>query len=186
MQPDAELADCRSMSPAARPEIRFCRSGDGSHIAWAGVGNGPPLVKAANWMTHRELDLEGPLWRHWFDAFAVGRRFITYDGRGYGLSDRRPPTLGFEAMVDDLAAVVDAAELDRFPLIGFCHGGPIGIAYAARHPERISCLVLCGPYALGRARRPDSDLDRAERELMLKLIEVGWGQDSAAYRQVFT
>jgi pimeloyl-ACP methyl ester carboxylesterase len=148
-------------------------------------GSGAPLVKSANWMTHLELDRNGPLWGTG-SSLQRGRRFITYDGRGYGLSDRRPPALTFDAMVDDLAAVVDAAGLDRFPLIGFCHGGPIGIAYAARHPERVSCLVLSGTYALGRARRLDSEIDRAERDVMLKLIEVGWGQDSPAFRQVFT
>jgi len=181
-----ELADWRAMPPAVRPEIRFCTSADGTHIAYASAGRGAPLVKSANWMTHLELDRDGPLWQHWFEAFSAGRRFVTYDGRGYGLSDRRPPALTFDAMVDDLAAVVDAAGLDRFPLIGFCHGGPIGIAYAARHPERVSCLVLSGTYALGRARRLDSEVDRVERDVMLKLIEIGWGQDSPAFRQVFT
>ena len=167
-------------------EIRFCRSADSAHIAYSSVGDGPAIVKSANWMTHLELDREGPLWRHWYEALGRGRRFLTYDGRGYGLSDRRPSRLTFEAMVEDLAAVVDVAGIERFPLIGFCHGGPIAIAYAARYPERVSCLVLCGTYAQGRARRPDADADRTERELMLKLIEVGWGQDSPAFRQVFT
>src|SRR4030095_10452364 len=98
---------------------------------------------------------------------------------------RRPRELSSEAMVHALEPVADAAALQRFPIIGFCHGGPIAIAYAARHPERVSCLVLCGRHAQGRALRDDSPLERAERELLLKLIEVGWGQDSPAFRQVF-
>ena len=166
--------------------MRLCSAVDGARIAWAAVGSGPPFLKSANWMTHLELDRTSPLWRHWFEAFAGGgRRFVTYDGRGYGLSDRSPPALTFEAMVEDLEAVADAAGLKRLPIVGFCHGGPIAIAYAARHPERVSCLVLCGSYARGRALRDDSPLERAERELLLKLIEVGWGQDSPAFRQVF-
>ena len=64
------------MSPAASHEIRLCNAADGARIAWAAVGTGPPLVKSANWMTHLELDRTGPLWRHWFEAFAGGgRRF---------------------------------------------------------------------------------------------------------------
>jgi pimeloyl-ACP methyl ester carboxylesterase/DNA-binding CsgD family transcriptional regulator len=170
----------------SRPEIRFCTARDGARIAWGRIGSGPPLLKAANWMTHLELDSDGPLMSHWHRDVANGRTLISYDGRGYGLSDRSPPRLDFSAMVDDLGVVADAAELDRFALIGFCHGGPIAIDFAARHPERVAALILCGTYAAGRAQRTEAPLEAAEGELLLRIIELGWGQSSAAYRQVFT
>lgn len=168
------------------PEIRVTRAADGARIAWSRAGHGPPLVKAANWMTHLERDSSGPLMRHWHRDIARDRTLVTYDGRGYGLSDRTPPTLDFDWMVRDLAAVADAAGLSRFPLIGFCHGGPIAIEFAARHPDRVSALVLCGTYAAGRACRSEAPLEAAEAELLLRIIELGWGQASPAYRQVFT
>ena len=168
-----------------RFDIRLCRATDGARIAYARSGSGPPLIKSANWMTHLELDRRSILWRHWFDELGAGRTFTVYDGRGYGLSDRAPPRLDLDAMVEDLGAVADAAGSKRFPIVGFCHGGPIAMAYAARYPERVSALVLCGTYIEGRARRNASAADQAERELLLRMIELGWGQDSAAFRQVF-
>jgi len=167
------------------PRTRFCTAPDGARIAWEALGTGPPIVKSANWMSHLEVERRSPLSRHWLDLLSGGRTLIRFDGRGYGMSDRRPPTLTFEAMVSDLEAVADAAELERFPIVAFCHGGPIAIAYAARHPERVAALVLCGTYLEGRARRDASPREAAERELLLRLIEIGWGQDNPAYRQVF-
>ena len=167
------------------PRVRFCTARDGARVAYEALGSGPPILKSANWMSHLELERQSPLWRHWLEMLSDGRTLYRFDGRGYGMSDRQPPELSFEAMVTDLEAVADAAGLDRFPILGFCHGGPLAIAYAARHPERVSCLVLCGSYMLGRARRDPSPRDAAERELLLKMIEIGWGQANPAYRQVF-
>ena len=165
--------------------VRFCTAADGTRIAYEQSGSGPPIVKAANWMSHLDEDRDSPLWRHWLKLLADGRQLTRLDGRGYGLSDRHPRQLTFDAMLSDLEAVVDAVKLPRFPILGFCHGGPLAIAYAARHPERVSCLVLCGTYAQGLARRDPSARGVAERELLLRTIEIGWGQDNPAYRQVF-
>ncbi len=165
--------------------VRFCTAADGTRIAYEQLGSGPPIVKAANWMSHLDEDRDSPLWRHWLQLLSDGRQLTRLDGRGYGLSERHPRQLTFEAMVSDLEAVVDAVKLPRFPILGFCHGGPLAIAYAARHPERVSCLVLCGTYAQGLARRDTSERGAAERELLLRTIEIGWGQDNPAYRQVF-
>ncbi len=167
-------------------EIRFCTAPDNVRIAYGTLGRGPPILKSARWMTHLELDRKSPLWRHWISELSDGRTLTTYDGRGYGLSDRNPSDLSFDAMVGDFEAVADAAGFERFPVVGFCHGGPIAIAYAARFPQRVSCLVLCGTYAQGRAKRDPSPHAQAEGELLLKLIELGWGEDNPAYRQVFT
>ncbi|HEU5293768.1 MAG TPA: alpha/beta fold hydrolase [Burkholderiaceae bacterium] len=167
------------------PVVRYCSTADGVRIAFEQLGSGPPIVKAANWMSHLDEDRDSPLWRHWLRLLTDGRQLTRFDGRGYGLSERDPPVLSFDAMVADMEAVVDAARLERFALLGFCHGGPLALAYAVRHPERVRALVLCGTYAQGRAVRDPVGADRAEREMLLKLIELGWGQDNPAYRQVF-
>ena len=117
-----------------RQTLRFCTSEDGTRLAYASIGAGPPLVKAANWLSHLEFDLATPIWRHWIDAFARRHTFVRYDTRGSGLSDRNPREISFEAWVADLEAVVDAAGLERFPLIGISQGGAIATAYAVRHP----------------------------------------------------
>lgn len=171
--------------PPAPCVVHYCTTADGVRIAFEQSGAGPAVVKSANWMSHLDEDRDSPLGRPWLDLLSQGRRLIRFDGRGYGLSERDPPALNFEGMVADLEAVADAARLDRFPLVGFCHGGPIAIAYAVRHPERVSALVLCGTYAQGRAVRDRSPADAAERELLLQMIELGWGQNTPAYRQVF-
>jgi pimeloyl-ACP methyl ester carboxylesterase/DNA-binding CsgD family transcriptional regulator len=167
------------------PIVRYCTTEDGVRIAFEQLGSGPPIVKSSNWMSHLEEDRDTPVWRHWLELLTDGRQLTRFDGRGYGLSERDPADVSFEGMVADMEAVVDAAGLDRFPILGFSNGGPIAMAYAARHPERVSALVLCGTYAQGRAVRDPSPSAAAERELLLRMIELGWGQDTPAYRQVF-
>lgn len=166
--------------------IHRTTTADGTGIAYAVLGNGPPLVKTANWLNHLEFDLQSPVWSHWFRELSRDHRFIRYDERGCGLSDWDVTDAGLDAWVADLEAVVDAAQLDRFPLLGISQGGPVAIAYAVRHPQRVTRLVLYGTYARGWARRgaPQQELD--EREAMLTLTRVGWGRDLPAYREPFT
>jgi pimeloyl-ACP methyl ester carboxylesterase len=167
-------------------EIRFCMSSDGVRLAYATVGAGPPLVKAANWLSHLEFDWNSPVWRHWLRELARDHTLVRYDERGCGLSDWRVDEFSLDAWVRDLEAVVDALRLERFPIVGISQGGPIAIAYAVRHPERVSHLILHGSYSRGRSRRNPSDLEREELELMLQMVKVGWGKDHPAFRQVFT
>jgi pimeloyl-ACP methyl ester carboxylesterase/DNA-binding CsgD family transcriptional regulator len=169
----------------ARQQLRFCTSSDGVRLAYASVGTGPPLVKASNWLSHLEYDWSSPLWRHWIEGLARERTYLRYDSRGCGLSDRDPAEISFEAWVRDLEAVVDAAQLDRFPLLGISQGGAIAIAYAVRHPERVSHLVLYGAFARGRLKRGGGQRAIEEVLLMAKLFELGWGTDNRAFRQVF-
>jgi pimeloyl-ACP methyl ester carboxylesterase len=124
--------------PSAKQQIRFCTSHDGVRIAYATTGGGPPLVKAANWLSHLEFDWNSPVWRHWVTELPRGHHFVRYDERGCGLSDWDVPELSFEAWVRDLETVVKAVGLERFPLLGISQGVPIAIAYAVRHPERVS------------------------------------------------
>ena len=168
-----------------RQSLRFCTSGDGTRLAYAAIGAGPPLVKAANWLSHLEYDLRTPIWRHWIEAFARRHTFVRYDTRGSGLSDRNPREISFESWVADLEAVVDAAGLDRFPLIGISQGGAIATAYAVRHPERVTHLVLYGAFPRGRLKRGSGQTGIDEVLLMTKLFELGWGTNNRSFRQVF-
>jgi len=172
-----------------KQSIRFTRSRDGTMIAYAKSGSGPPLVRAANWLTHLEFDWESPVWRHWLRELSREHTLVRYDERGCGLSDREVDDLSFESWVADLEAVVDAAGLERFPLFGMSQGGPVGIAYAARHPERVSHLILYGSYAVGWRHRTGPDYSpgfRRLEEALVQLMADGWGRDNPAFRQVFT
>jgi pimeloyl-ACP methyl ester carboxylesterase/DNA-binding CsgD family transcriptional regulator len=170
---------------ALRHETRFCTSSDGVRLAYAIDGDGPALVKASNWMTHLDYERRSPVWRHWVRDLSRGRTLVRYDERGCGLSDRQfagVPSL--ERFVDDLAAVVDAAGLDRFALLGVSGGGPTAIEYAARFPARVTRLVLYGTWARGRELRGDADAEQGR--LLGELVRVGWGGAVPAFRQVFS
>jgi DNA-binding SARP family transcriptional activator/pimeloyl-ACP methyl ester carboxylesterase len=184
------LRDAGTITPAdegrLEQEIRFCRTGDGVTLAYACSGSGPPLVKAANWLTHVDHDWHSPVWRHWMLELSRRHRLIRYDERGCGLSDWDIKPSTFDSWIQDLEAVVDAAGLDRFPLLGISQGGPVAVAYAARHPERVTKLVLYGTYVQGRLVRAMNDDHRREHHLQVELARVGWGRDDPAFRQVFT
>jgi pimeloyl-ACP methyl ester carboxylesterase len=165
-------------------QVRFCTAPDGVRLAFATHGQGPPLVRASTWLTHLEFDWQSPLWRHWLEGLADGHTVVRYDERGCGLSDREVEDLSLEAWVGDLEAVVDAANLDRFALLGMSQGGPVAVAYSVRHPERVSHLVLYGTYARGRLRRGPSQ--RQEAEAMIAMVGAGWGQNAPAFRRAFT
>jgi len=167
-----------------RHEIHFCTACDGVRLAYAEVGEGPPLVKAANWLNHLEYDWHSPIWSHLLQELAAEHRLVRYDSRGNGLSDWIVDEISFDAYVRDLESVADAAKLGRFALIGISQGCPISIAYAVRHPERVSHLVLYGGFARGRRRRSPEGL--AESEALITLIRQGWGQENHAFRQIFT
>jgi pimeloyl-ACP methyl ester carboxylesterase len=137
--------------------IRYCTTSGGLRLAYATSGQGPPLVRAAHFLTHIEFDLESPVWAPWLRELSRERTLVRYDGRGCGLSDRTDTALSLDAWVDDLEAVVDAAGLERFALFGCSQGCAVSIAYATRHPKRVSSLVLLGGYVRGVMRRkPDS------------------------------
>ena len=170
-----------------KQQIRFCRSFDGTRLAYAVTGEGPPLVKAPHWLTHLEYEAQSPIWRPWIERLSSGRTLVRMDARGCGLSDRDIREFSFEHYVNDLEAVIDAAGLERFALFGHSQGGATAIGYAARHPQRVTHLVLLGAYACGWFRRSDVRPERiVELEAQLKLVEVGWGRDDATYRTMFS
>jgi len=148
-------------------------------------GEGPPLVKAGNWMTHLDYERESPVWRHWVRELSRGRTLVRYDERGCGLSDREfEGTPRLDTFVADLETVVDAAGLERFALIGLSGGGPTAVAYAVAHPERVTRLVLYGAYVRGRHRRGGAEEEKSR--LMIELTRAGWGGAVPAFRRVFS
>jgi class 3 adenylate cyclase/pimeloyl-ACP methyl ester carboxylesterase len=181
-------ADGSSALPTVGQEqkIRFCRSSDGVQLAYSRIGQGLPLVKTGNWMTHLEKDLESPIWRHLWRNLAREHELIRYDARGNGLSDWEVDEISFGAFVRDLEAVVDAAKVEQFDLLGISQGCAVAVAYAVRHPERVRRLVLYGGFAVGAAKRDRSTAERKQSAAMLTLMRLGWGQENAAFRQMFT
>ncbi len=165
--------------------IRFCTSTDGVKLAYATSGQGPPLVMSSTWVTHLEHQWRSLAWQPWLEAFSSDHHLLRYDTRGCGLSDRQVEEFSFEAWVSDLERVTEAAGFARFALLGTCWGGPIAIEYAARHPERVSSLVLYGTYARGRSRRTDNPEQVQKAKVLLDLTALGWGQDNHAFMQVW-
>ena len=164
--------------------IRFVTTTDRVKLAYAVSGNGPPLLKTANWLNHLEFDWQSPIWNSWFSLFSRHHRFYRYDIRGSGLSDWTDNKLSFDDQVADLECVVDAAGLDRFALLGISQGASVAIEYAVRHPERVTKLVIHGGFSRGWARRgPESE--RGGRA-WVELVRVGWGTTHTdAYRRMF-
>jgi pimeloyl-ACP methyl ester carboxylesterase/DNA-binding CsgD family transcriptional regulator len=166
--------------------IRYLQTSDGIRLAWADAGAGPVVVKAANWMGHLEYEWESPLWRHWIRFFSEHFRFVRYDERGCGMTDRNTADLSFTRQLDDLEAVVEAAGCrEPFTLLGISQGGAQCIRYAVRHPERVSRLILYGAYGQGWARRNEPE-KATEYESISELMRVGWGRDNPVFRQIFT
>lgn len=182
--PDAARADGSAFGPAAQ-RTQFCTAHDGARLAYARLGEGPPLVKVANWLSHLEYDAGSPIWKHWLALLARENCLIRYDARGNGLSDWKPPTIRFSDFVSDLAAVFDAAGVERAPLLGLSQGAAAAVAYAARNPERVSALILVGGCARGWRTKGHAKLTERLEALMV-LMRQGWGIEHAAFRHIFT
>jgi pimeloyl-ACP methyl ester carboxylesterase/DNA-binding CsgD family transcriptional regulator len=169
-----------------RQRVRYLKASDGTQLAWAESGSGPLLVKAANWLTHLEYELESPVWKHWNQFFSGHTRFVRYDERGCGMSDWHVGTLGVGQWTEDLESVIDAAQPQGpITLLGISQGATACISYAVRHPERVARMILYGAYAHGALRRgtPES---RAAHRAMIELARVAWAKDNPTFRQVFT
>jgi DNA-binding winged helix-turn-helix (wHTH) protein/alpha-beta hydrolase superfamily lysophospholipase len=171
--------------PAVPQAITFCQAPDRVHLAVATAGRGRPLVKTANWLNHLEFDWQSPVWAPLFTRLASRHLLVRYDERGTGLSDRDVPEFSFASFVSDLETVVDACGLSRFALFGISQGAPVAIAYAVRHPDRVSRLVLSGGFAKGWRKRGNA-AEVARAEASITLIREGWGHDNPAARQMFT
>jgi pimeloyl-ACP methyl ester carboxylesterase len=164
-----------------KQHVRFCKATDGMRLAYAVHGSGSPLVRVSTWLTHLELDWESPVWRHWLDRLGEGHTVVRYDERGCGLSDANVGDPSLETWVGDLEAVADAVGLERFALLGVSQGAAVAVAYAVRHPDRVSDLVLYGGYARGRRFRGED----AEEDALLASVRAGWTAPNPAFRRVF-
>ena len=180
---DLGHADLRA-GPLAEQEIRFCRTGDGVSLAWATVGDGQPVVKAPNWITHLELDWRVPHFRGLFSSLSSRYRLVRYDARGNGMSGGDVSDISFDRFVDDLERVFDAAGIERAPLLAISQGCAIAVAFAARALERVSGLVMIGGFALGPAVRP-SPKGRAEAEAIKAMVDAGWDDQYPSLRDLF-
>lgn len=168
-----------------RQTIRYARASDGVKLAWAEMGRGMPLVKAATWLTHLEYDHDNPVWQHWTRFLADHFRYIRYDERGCGMSDWDVRDLSLERRVADLETIVDAAGIDEpFALLGMSQGGSVCIGYAAQRPERVSRMIVCGGYARGALKRTNEEAMR----LFAAVVDLAklWGSNNQAFRQIFT
>ncbi len=168
-----------------RQQIHYAKTRDQVSLAWASVGRGPVLVKAANWLTHLQYDWESPVWRHWMDFLSAHFTFLRYDERGCGLSDWQVDDVSDSTWLGDMECVIDAAGVQQpMVLLGVSQGAVTAIRYAVNHPERVSRLILYGGYALGWGGRGD----HADQhyKAVLEMIRLGWGSENPAFRQVFT
>jgi pimeloyl-ACP methyl ester carboxylesterase/DNA-binding winged helix-turn-helix (wHTH) protein len=184
--PDAPMREpTHPVHPSITQRIHFCRGHDGARIAYATSGDGPLLLKTANWLTHLEYDWNSPVWRHWLAELSNGRTLVRYDERGSGLSDREVEDVSFEAWIRDLEVMMDVIGVEKAPLLGISQGCALAAAFAARHPERVSRLVLYGGFPLGRLKRAKTDLEREQAEMLMRVMPRGWGQDNPAFRYFF-
>lgn len=168
--------------------IQYCTTPDGVRLAYSLIGKGSPMVRTPHWFAHLEYDLESPIFRHMVLGRAKQHAFLRYDARGIGLSQRDNIDISLERWVADLEAVVDAAKLDKFILLGLSQGAAQAITYAARHPERVTHLILCGGFTRGLLHRedPQKQKEKENLELACALIRNGWGSGEESHRQFFT
>jgi pimeloyl-ACP methyl ester carboxylesterase/DNA-binding CsgD family transcriptional regulator len=163
-------------------EIGFCRSTDGARLAYAVHGAGPPLIVVACWLSHLQYDWESPVWRHFLEDLGEFATVVRYDERGFGLSDWDVSDFSLGARLGDLESVVESLGLDRFALMGMSGGGPVAMAYALAHPDRVTRLILYGanmPRPIPEAKRPDL-------ETWIGMLRMGWARPDPVFRRVFT
>ncbi len=166
--------------------IKKTSSFDGTQIAYAKLGNGPPIVKTATYITHLEQDWHNPVWRPFLTGLSRYHTLIRYDERGCGLSDWYTRDYSWVAWVEDLKAVVDAENLDKFVLYGQSQGSTVAVAFAARYPERVEKLIILGGYARGWLHRDLSESEKQEEQILIDVIKIGWGNDNPAFRNFFS
>lgn len=182
--PDA-LPERATPEAALQQRVRYCKSSDGVHLAYATVGQGPPVLKAPNWINHIEYEWQSPVWGAFLNEFAKQCSLVRFDQRGNGLSDWDVEEISKERMIDDMLAVADAAGLEKFALLGISQGAAFSMYFAARHPDRVKCLILLGGYVRGRLHRGDPEAKRFY-EISRTMVRDGWGSPNSIYRHFFT
>ncbi len=160
------------------PETRYARSGE-FHVAYQVMGDGPRnLVYIPGWVSHLEVEMENGLTRRFYEALASFTRLIRFDKRGTGMSDRVIGTMTLEERIDDIRAVLDAAEVETASLFGFSEGGTMAAVFAARYPQRVEKLVLCASHAGKVSGSPDFPCGYEVEPMIdwiIDVVETRWG-----------
>lgn len=181
-----EIADGAAAAPRAMTQaVTFCRTTDSVNLAVGSVGQGPLLLKAANWLNHLEYDWVSPIWSPFYRRLASRFRFVRYDGRGNGLSDREVDDISFDGFVRDIEAVAATLPETPFALLGLSQGAATAIGYAVRHPDRVSRLILYGAYPQGRNKRGDPE-DATAAQTLLAMMRQGWGDERSPFMRAFS
>lgn len=169
-------------------ELRFARLASGARIAWArsGRASAPTLLRVTHWMTHVEMDLRSALWQPWLQRLGLDLDIVRYDERGCGLSGPDDTPLDLDAAVEEVAVVADACGSQPLALLGISGAAAPAIAYAVRHPDRVSHLVLMSSCTHGLLHREPSADSLAFHEATVRLVELGWGRADPAVEQFFT
>ena len=178
------VAASQETESATEPEIQTFTTSDGVCLAYTIGGSGPPLVRAVDWLNHLDFEWKNPFRRHWFSEIMRHNTLLRYDQRGSGLSDWNVDDFSFERSLADFEELIAVIGWDKFALVGSCQGGAIGAAYSARHPERVTKLILVGAFARGWP--PPDSMITEQFNAMLTLIRLGWGRDNPAFRQLWT
>jgi DNA-binding winged helix-turn-helix (wHTH) protein/pimeloyl-ACP methyl ester carboxylesterase len=183
-QARTERSQPQNQNAIRKQAITFCKTKDGFNLAVSSVGKGPVLVRTTHWLSHVEYDWQSSITAPFLHSLASFSRLVRYDGRGVGLSDRNISVIAPETLQIDLETVVDALELQRFALLGTSQGAAIAFRYAAKHPERVSKIIVHGSYVLGRNRRGTS-IDTEESQMMISMMRRGWGDENSAFMRAF-
>ena len=168
-----------NVSPVGTTQsVRFCRTQDNVNIAVASVGTGPTLVRTPFLVTHIQYDWQHPFMAPLLERLVESRQVVSYDGRGTGLSDRNVAEVTPATFLRDLEAVIGSLNVERVALLGLSGGVAAAVEYTARHPKRVSSLVLYGGYAQGRNKR-NSPQYADEALAFYTMLRSGWGCQSA-------
>lgn len=183
---DVNAAEDAGSATARDPErgrvVKFTRADDGLSLAYALSGEGPPLLRVTHSPSHLEHDWTDPVDSPLFNALGRIRQLVRYDKRGTGLSETEIDTLDAQTEIEDLRAVADAAELERFDLMGSSGSGVMtAVGFAARYPERVRRLVLHAGCAEGRLARLAASGTASETETIESMIREGWSKPGSPF-----
>lgn len=184
-KPDQASDQAQHSQTGKQQTIRYTTSSDGTRIAYSTIGDGPPFVMSAVFLSHLEYDWKVPLWRHWLDEFSRDYTLVRYNYRGIGLSDWNVNDLSWDGWVRDLEAVVDTMGIEKFPLMSSSQSGTVAVKYAHDHPDKVSHLIIYAGYARGWLNRDLTEEQIAEEAALMALIKAGWGHENSKFRQVF-
>jgi pimeloyl-ACP methyl ester carboxylesterase/DNA-binding winged helix-turn-helix (wHTH) protein len=165
-------------------EVQFFTTSDGVRIAYTLGGSGPPIVRTIDWLNHLNFEWKSPFLRQWLSQIMRHNTLLRYDQRGSGLSDWDVKDFSYQRSVQDFEELIEVTGLDKFAIFGGCQGAAIATAYATRHPERVTRLILNGAFANGW---PAPGAEATEQlDALLTLIRHGWGRDNPAFRQMWS